>query len=226
MPVSRFFKTFCALTFTALMAACGGGGSDVVVNIPPANGNPPPSGGTGNPPPATGGETPWVVPAYDYWLSADVAQATGTTTLASDRSFIVSNLSLKFSAPYTSGCMINGGTCAERLSAALVMVCPQNQPNVALVDSRVEKVTDLTSLNGKTFRALAYCDANSGITAAVSDTGDVTVNDGQPYLLGPLAALVADGKFFARRVNTPSGAKLVLVERDPSFGWVAIYAQE
>jgi hypothetical protein len=217
-------KTLCALTACALIAACGGGGSDVNITVP--------NGGTGEQPGGGGqpgggtGQAAWIVSAYDYWFGRGTSLGEGTTTLLPDRSFIVSNLSLKFTVPYTSGCAVAGAQCAERLSAAAVMVCPLNQPSLVMVDSRAARVIDTTGLRGKTFRAIWYCNEGTTGTATVSSSGDLTVHDGpNDFPLGSLSALISSGEFVVRRVDTPNGARHVLVERQ-SNDFVAFYVEQ
>jgi hypothetical protein len=216
MRASTLLKMICTLALTACVAACGGGGSDVNVQVPTASPSPTPT-----PSP----DEAWPVSNYAYWIARDDPNALGNTAVAPDRSFNVSNIAVKFSAPYTAGCSINSGLCVERLAARAVVVCPQNQPNIALVDKRFAKITDLTALHGTTYRAVFDCDDSTAATAAVSASGAITVTTDTAFPLGPLADHVASGRFTVRRFNTASGPRHVIVERRTS-GFIALFIQD
>jgi hypothetical protein len=138
---------------------------------------------------------------------------------------VLSNIAVRFTAPFTSGCAISNGSCVERLSARAAVVCPQGQPDVALVDARAVKVTDLTALNGTAYHAVFGCDDATTATATVSATGEMTVDADALYPLGPLAPIVASGRFTVRRIDTAAGARHVIVERRTD-GFIALFVQD
>jgi hypothetical protein len=217
-------KRLAPLTLIIALAACGGGGGDVNVSLPTTNGAPT-APGTPAPTSPPGGAA-WPVPSYEFWLATTVGQPLGTATVAPDRTLAVSNQLLRFTAPYTSGCAIDGGVCVESLSAAVVEACPQNQPRVVLVDSRSETVSNLAVIEGMTFKGMWFCNPDYTGFASVS-AGRLTIRDAQvTYLNSPLADLVANGRIAVRRVGTGSGSRYVLVERDTSQDWVAYYVQQ
>ncbi len=228
MHATPILKTLIAVALSLGVAACGGGGSDVNITTPSSA--PAPAPAASAPAPAasspTAGEAAWPVAAYRYWMATNAYDAMGTTTLNADRSFVVSNLSLKFALPYTAGCSIGSGLCAERLAASAVMACPQNQPGVVLVDSRAKAVPDLSVLNGKTFGAVFNCDGYSTATATISATGLLTVVDGQDYPIGQIADAITNGGFTVLCIETPNGQRHVLIERDAATGWIAMYIEK